>query len=495
MSQLPAAQAEIVCTAPQRGRLPDELQYTRKSWLMPVLQHYAGSIAPMVGRYPKDLGFYAFDWSRGTLVGGLDAAAFAHSMRNFSNYGDGSCALLDMSRAGYVCKGWVGKGGLGGGGGSAGKSGGAAGGLPGTPQSSSAAGLACMVDAAKATGGRGQLGCAARAVAGMTFDPRTTTPQSLLSGGIAGGQPAIRDPRCALSEDAGNTGAQQDEAAKGKEPSAWDQITAAAKAVGNYVKDVVFAAFDKTPPGVAELGKLASPEGADFGRGILQIDQTNKARESLLSGNDDQIGYEYEKQRDGRVVTDPQANQRTADRPMPGGVKGGGGSAAADRTPRGAPTLLTTALRRYQAAEPRPAQPGHRAGGSGAGPDAADRGARVHAPGRRHAARQHGRPQVLDDLLRARRLSCPATRAAAVASPPPSARPRRASRPASPHCAEPPCGTLVPGGGGTAPSGGGGIAPGTPKGGIGGGLPLGGPKGPLPTGTGTGLGPKGIPRP
>ena len=322
--QLPPAQAEIA----EHGALNvgalvfDQLQYTRRSWLLPTLYHHANTIGPMVARYPKDLGFYAFDWSRGTLVGGIDPVGFANSMRNLTSYGDGSCTLLDMSSQQFFCKGWVGAGGLGGGGGGGGKNG-AVGGLPSTPRTSGA--VSCIVAAAGSTGGRGQLACASKAVAGMTFNPRTTTPASLLQSGLAGGQ-AVKDPRCALSEDAGNGGKQQDTEAKKKEPSTWDKLADGAKAAANYVKDVVMTKFDKTPVGVAELSQLASPEGADAVRGGLQAAGEIKARESLL--NDDGV-EDYYKQREGRVVKDPQANnQRTIDRP---GIVGGGGGGSCGR--------------------------------------------------------------------------------------------------------------------------------------------------------------------
>lgn len=502
VSQLPPAQAEIaVHGALNAGALVfDELQYTRKSWLMPVLQHYAATLAPMVGRYPKDLGFYAFDWSRGSLVGGVDPSAFVQSMRTFSNYGDGSCSLLDMSQASFICKGWVGKVGGGGGGAGGGGAKGAVGGLPSTPRSAST--LSCMIDAAKASGGRGQLGCAAKAVAGMTFDPRTTTPQSLLSGGLAGGQPAIRDPRCALSEDAGNTGPQQDATAKGKEPSAWEQIAAAAKGAADYVKNVVLAVFDKTPPGVAELGQLASAEGADAVRGGLQATQAIKARESLLSGNDDQAGYAYEDARNGRVMTEPQANQRTADRPSPlGGIKGGGSCSRGSNAARRANAL-------YDCISGGTKPPTNR------GPHnpviaLVDPGQVQTAPTGALACMQQAgdMPRVsFDDpkcaMTRCAQgaLSCPCNGGGGVGGSKLEASgfTPRVTAATSPNCAEPPCGTgatnsgagpKIPtntSGGGAAPVGGPSIG-GGPKG-----PPLGGPVGPRMGGQPVGGGQPGL---
>jgi hypothetical protein len=218
--------------------------------------------------------------------------------------------MLEMAGAGFKCKGWVGRNGMGGGGGGGGggRGGGAGGGLPSIP--SAGGSVACMTAAAQSTGIRGKLGCAAKAVAGMTFDPRTTSPQGLLSQGIEGGAPGIKDPRCALSADAGNGGGQTDPAAAKKEPTRWDKIKDAAGKAVDIVIDVVVSVFDKTPPVVSDLKPLASDQGADAVRGGLQMLQAQSARDALLS---DDAAEKYEEKRDGRVMTDPKANQqRTA---------------------------------------------------------------------------------------------------------------------------------------------------------------------------------------
>lgn len=293
----------------------DELQYTRRSWWLPMMNHHANKLAPVIARFPKaELGFFAYDWSRNTLSRAGDPSLMASSMRDFSNYGDGSCSMLEMAGAGFKCKGWAGAAGGGGKGGA-----GAKGGMPSVPGGGGS--VSCIATAAQSSGARGQLGCAAKAIAGMTFDPRTATPQTLLAQGAAGGSPGIRDPRCALSEDAGNGGTQTDPEAAKKEPSNWEKIKdTAAKAVGIAV-DVVVSVFDKTPPVISDLKPLASAEGADAVRGGLQMLQANAAREALLS--DDGIKDYYDK-REGRVVTDPQANKRTVDG-FRGPLGGGGG--------------------------------------------------------------------------------------------------------------------------------------------------------------------------
>lgn len=331
MTKLPAGsdQDAAVHGALNAGSLLfDQLQYTRRSWWLPMMKYHADRLAPVISRYPKnELPFYVYDYSRNALARGVDPMLLAQAMRNFGNFADGTCSLLEMANVGYKCKGWVGKGGLSGGKGGAG----ADGGLPSIPTGN--ASIACITSAAMSTGPRGQLGCAAKAVSGMTFDPHTS-PQSLLSQGITGGGPGIRDPQCARSQDAGNAGGQTEPEAAKKEPSTWDKIKdAASKAVGVAV-DVVVSVFDKTPPVVSDLKPLASPEGADAARGALQMLQANAARDALLT--DDGID-KYNQARDGRVTTDPQANNnRTIDGlgPLGGGPSGGAcgrGSNAARR--------------------------------------------------------------------------------------------------------------------------------------------------------------------
>ena len=339
MTELSGADADIaVHGALNVGTLVfDQLQYTRRSYWLPMMKFHANKLAPVIARYPKaDLPFYALDWSRNALSSGVDPALMAASMRDFGNYADGTCSMLEMAGAGYKCKGWVGKNGLGGGGGGAGAgAGGAGGGLPSIPTGN--ASVACVASAARSTGMRGQLGCAAKAVAGLTFDPRTTTPQSLLQQGLAGGAGGLRDPKCALSAEAGNAGANTDPAAAKKEPITWEKVKdVASKAIGIAI-DVVVSVFDKTPPVVSELKGAASAEGADAVRGGLQAAQEISAREALLK--DDGVEAYY-KQREGRVTTDPQANQRTGNRDNgPLGGRGGGGCGSGSNASRRAHAL------------------------------------------------------------------------------------------------------------------------------------------------------------
>ena len=170
------------------------------------MKFHADKMAPIIARYPKnDLGFYAVDWSRNTLSRGVDPMLMAASMRDLGNYGDGTCSMLELAGTGFKCKGWVGSKGMGGGGGAA-RRWCAWQDLPSIPTGNGS--VSCVASVASTTGARGQLGCAAKAVAGMTFNPRTTSAQSLLSQGILGGQAGVRDPKCALSAEAGNKGGQ-----------------------------------------------------------------------------------------------------------------------------------------------------------------------------------------------------------------------------------------------------------------------------------------------
>lgn len=326
VTQLPAGtqQDAAVHGALNAGTLIfDQLQYTRRSHWLPMMKFHADRLAPIVARYPKaELGFYAYDWSRNTLSRGVDPMLMAGSMRDFGNYADGTCSMLEIAGAGYKCKGWVGKGGIGGGG--AGGRGGADGGLPSIPAGN--ASVSCVASAAKSSGARGQLGCAAKAVAGMTFDPRTTSPQSLLQQGITGGAPGVRDPKCALSQEAGNSGGNTDPEAAKKEPTTWDKIKDVASKAAGIAIDVVVSVFDKTPPVISELKGAASAEGADAVRGGLQAAQEISAREALLK--DDGV-EEYYGKREGRVTTEPQANQRTG--PDRGPLGGGPGAGACGR--------------------------------------------------------------------------------------------------------------------------------------------------------------------
>ena len=228
--------------------------------------------------------------------------------------------LLDMSATGFVCQDAAGAGG--------GGKGGAAG-MMAPPGGIPASGVFCVLDSVKASGVRGQFACMSKAIAGMTVDPRTAGADLAKQ---ASQQPGIRDKFCALSDQAGGTtGTETD--TKQKEPGAWEKVKDAAGKVKDVVVSVVLAVFDKTPPVVDVAAQAASPEGADAARGVLQILQEKSAL------NNNELGTEagneaYMKQREGRVTTDPQANQgRTINDPAnPGG--GCSGSASSNAAAR-----------------------------------------------------------------------------------------------------------------------------------------------------------------
>ena len=318
----------------------------------------------------------------------------------------------------------------------------------------------------------------------MTFDPRTTSAQSLLSQGIAGGQAGVRDPKCALSEEAGNKGGQTDPDAAKKEPTTWDKVKdAASKAVGVAV-DVVVSVFDKTPPVVSDLKPLASPEGADAARGALQMLQANSARDALLT---DDAAENYNAKREGRVVTDPQANKRTVDGlngPLGGGPTVGAcgrGSNAARRaralfdcitggspkpTTRGPNNPLITRVDPDQIQTPATGALACMANGGDMPRGGFDD------------------PKCAMARCAQGALSCPCDKPGGGGKVTNGPLTPRLSASTTPNCAEPPCGSLGTSGGGVvvAPSGG----PRTPT--------FGPPKGPTPLGSGVPGAPKG-PRP
>lgn len=491
MTRLSGTQQEIaVHGALNAGTLVfDQLQYTRRSWWLPMMKFHADKLAPIVARYPRtELGFYALDWSRNTLSRGVDPVAMSASMRDMANYGDGTCSMLDLSRAGFKCNGWVGKGGMGGGS-KGGSGGGAPGGLPSIPSGGSS--VACIASAAASTGARGQLGCAAKAIAGMTFDPRTTTPQTLLAQGIAGGQPGVRDPKCALSEDAGNKGGQTDPEAAKKEPTTWEKIKDTASKAAGIAVDVVVAVFDKTPPVVSDLKPLASPEGADAARGALQMLQAGAARDALLS---DDAAEKYNEAREGRVVTDPKANQRTVD--GAGGPLGGGPSPGACGRGSNAARRARALFDCISGDSPKPTTRGpNNPLISRVDPDQVQT-----PPTGAMACMMNGGDMPRDGFndtkcANARcvqgALSCPCDKAGGNKVVNGGTLTPRVSASTSPNCATPPCGPIQGGGsgGGTPnPPGGGPTGPGGGPGG-----PGGGPGGPVPPGPLGGPGPR-LPR-
>ncbi len=303
----------------------DQLQYTGQSWWLPMVNIDYGRIQPLMAGYPRsELGLWMYDFRRGMMVqsglqDGIDRVLW--SMQRLDNFGRGSCMLLDMSATGFVCQDAAGGDGKGG-----------SGAMMAPPGGIPASGVACVLDSVKASGVRGQFACMSRAIAGMTPDPRTAGADLAKQ---ASQQPGIRDKFCALSDEAGGTAGTETttKATTTSEPGKWEKFKDAAGKVADVVVSVVVAVFDKTPPVVSDVAPLASTGGSDLGRGVLQILQEKSAL------NNNELGTEagneaYMKQREGRVTTDPQANQgRTINDPAnPGG--GCGGSASSNAAAR-----------------------------------------------------------------------------------------------------------------------------------------------------------------
>lgn len=283
----------------------DQLQYTRSSWWLPAVGHQHARIVPLLSDYPADLGLLMYDFERGALVQVPGMDRLVGAMQQFSRFGEGTCTLLEMARAEFDCA-------RAGGGGKLAGSG--RGNLPGAGGMELPSGgtVACTIDAARTAGSRGMAACMQKATAGMTFDPRTATPQSLLSP-----QPGIRDPRCALSQEAG-TGAAAPAAAAAeakKEPPWWEKVAGA-------VWEAVKAVFDKTPDPLPSAD-LASEQGANAARNALIGLKENENKQNLLS--DDGIEKYYKNRENAPAPADFEGRRGPdVDGPL-GGAGGGGG--------------------------------------------------------------------------------------------------------------------------------------------------------------------------
>jgi hypothetical protein len=328
VTQLPPAQAQLAVTGAMNLGMQafDQLQYTGQSWWLPMVNVDYARIQPLMAGYPRqELGLWMYDFDRGMLVqsgllDGMDRLLW--SMQRLDNFGHGACNLLNMSGTGFVCPDQTVPGGGGKGG---------AGSMMAPPGGIPTSGVSCVLDSVKASGVRGQFACMSKAIAGIMPDPRTS-PADLAK--QASQQPGIRDKFCALSEEAGGTaGTENTKETLTKEPGAWEKIKDAAGKVKDVVAGVLSAVFDKTPPVVSDAAPLASPEGADAARGALQMLQQKSAMQNYDDTGDIEAYY---KQREGRVTTDPQANQGRVVgsdpmNPGSGGPCGGNGSNAAAR--------------------------------------------------------------------------------------------------------------------------------------------------------------------
>ncbi len=332
LTQLPPQQAQIaVHGALNLGwQIFDQVQYTRASWWLMTLNFDAGRIQPYMANYPRqELGLWMYDFRNGLMVKSAvvdNMDRLLWSARSLNNFGRGNCTLLDMSTKGFVCRDQD----LGIGSGTGGPPPNDRGGVPMAPAGTLPPNDgACMLGTVSSSGVRGQLMCVRRAL-GPIGSPMLLTPADFMKYGE--NQAGIHDKICARGEPAQTDDDQADDAAaddKPAEKSTWDKVKDAAGSVKDVVVSVVLAIFDKTPPVIDTLTQGASVAGADGVRGVLQSDQEFTARQSLMTDD----GYDkYESQRNNRVTTEPQANQRLVDgNSATGGACGGRGSNAAKR--------------------------------------------------------------------------------------------------------------------------------------------------------------------
>jgi hypothetical protein len=292
----------------------DQLQYTRRSWWLLTIMSHARMIGPHMVDYPRaDLGAWFYDSRPGLMLKSRFPDALDRligAMRRVENFGNGTCAIIDMSEEGFTCQDdWTGIGAAPGM--TTGKTGSKTDKFPrmaGTIPPNTAT---CVLQSVQQAGVRGTMACMSKAMAGYTYNPRMGLQDKTIPDTSQAG---IRDKMCALGEEAGGDGGgatnAADKAAEAKEPSTWDKFKEGVSKVADAVKDgaekawdFVKDVFDTTPPVIGELGQGASKEGADAERGFLQMMQEQKARDSLLK---DDGADRYYQDRENRVVTDPQ---------------------------------------------------------------------------------------------------------------------------------------------------------------------------------------------
>ncbi|HKK05457.1 MAG TPA: hypothetical protein VKA50_06370 [Gammaproteobacteria bacterium] len=177
----------------------DAIQYSGRSWWLPVMSYERGTVSSVLRHYPgRQLGLWLYDVERGSLqqlkFGGNDWHVYTGLMHAFAHPGvfdRGECSLLGMAAEGFSC----GRGGAdnrsmgsgtgsGGGGGGLGMGGGSGG------------ATSCMIEATMQTGSLGTLSCMARAGGlGGSHMPTTAAGHVQMRGVI--------DSQCAVSDGPG----------------------------------------------------------------------------------------------------------------------------------------------------------------------------------------------------------------------------------------------------------------------------------------------------
>lgn len=292
----------------------DQLQYTKRSWWLLTIMSHARMMGPHMVDYPRaDLGGWFYDPRSGLMLKSRFPDALDRligAMRRVENFGNGTCAIIDMSEEGFVCQddlsGMAALPGM-----TTGKTGNKTDKFPRMPDTIPPNTATCVLQSVQQAGVRGTMACMSKAMAGFTYNPRMGLQDKTIPDASQAG---IRDKMCALGQEAGGEGTEganaTEKATEAKEPSTWDKfkegvnkvvdtVKDGAEKAWNFVKDV----FDTSPPVISELGQGASKEGADAERGFMQQMQEYKARDSLLK---DDGANQYYQDRENRVVTDPQ---------------------------------------------------------------------------------------------------------------------------------------------------------------------------------------------
>lgn len=293
----------------------EQLQFTRSSWWLYAVAANQRAFGNYMRDYPRDLGVLLYDFNRAALVQSPAVDAVLAALSDFSRFGDGNCSLLEMSQSEFRCR----RGGAPGLPGARQIGPDTGGGLPSNLQTGGT--TACVIDSARASGTRGMLMCAAQVTAGMTIDPRAS-PKQLFQP-----QPAVRDPRCALSDEAQDAPKTEPPKADPKaadkpavEPPSWLQK------VGEAIWGAITALFDKTPD-LLPSADLASKQGADAARNALIGLERNEALNNLTSNDPDAYGR-YLKAKEGLPATaDFEGRQGPEVGPF-GGRRGGCGASA-----------------------------------------------------------------------------------------------------------------------------------------------------------------------
>lgn len=199
----------------------DQLEYTRVTLWQIAVAPQAARMAQILGSLPtRGSGIWLHDFERGLLEQRLEMGLRENilgALANPSQFGDGTCSLLEMavssatSRRPIYCA----PPGKGGGGQSQGT------GLDGVPSGvvPNRSGAQCLLSTVQEAGIRGQMSCMKRSLAGLRIDPREAA-----KGLIVEQTRSVLDRQCAIGADAGTTVPSMPYGASGKLQSYYDGL-------------------------------------------------------------------------------------------------------------------------------------------------------------------------------------------------------------------------------------------------------------------------------